>query len=170
METQLLWLRAYQVNLQIIFFVITNKNDHKRVWQSFLVLKLASDIWSFGARFTSGNFSMKHSSIDPSSQNPLIFNNDRLLSSKRMEKGLVPHGDIIVERPRLRPIFLSWGFKWEIYPFTPISEQDRISPYNINTISSRQAIRIRTNISKGIISWSNTKFSKLTSQELYDKQ
>ena len=86
-----------------------------------------------------------------------IFNNDHLLSSKRMEKGLVPHGDIIVERPRLRPIFLSWGFKWEIYPFTPISDQDRISPYDINTISSRQVMRIKKNFSEGIISWSNTK-------------
>ena len=31
-------------------------------------------------------------------------------------------------------------------PFTPISDQDRISPYNINTISSRQVMRIKKNI------------------------
>ena len=48
-------------------------------------------------------------------------------------------------------------------------DQDRISPHYISTISSRQMRRIKKNINKGI-SWSNTKFSKLTSQELYDKQ
>ena len=55
-------------------------------------------------------------------------------------------------------------------PLIPMSDQDRISPYNINTISSRQVMRIKKNINKGIISWSNTKFSKLTSQELYGRQ
>ena len=30
---------------------------------------------------------------------------------------------------------------------TPMSDQDRISPYNINTISSRQVMRIKKNIS-----------------------
>ena len=29
-----------------------------------------------------------------------------------------------------------------IIPFTPLSDQDRISPYNIKTISSRQMMRI----------------------------
>ena len=46
--------------------------------------------------------------------------------------------------------------------------RDRISPYNINTILSRQVMRMKKNIDKGIInwsSWSNTKFSELTSQE-----
>ena len=37
-------------------------------------------------------------------------------------------------------------------PFTPTSGQDRISPYNINTISSRQVMRIEKNINYGIIS------------------
>ena len=32
-------------------------------------------------------------------------------------------------------------------PFTPMSDQDRISPYNINIISSRQVMRIKKNIS-----------------------
>ena len=31
-------------------------------------------------------------------------------------------------------------------PLTPISDQDRISPYNINTISSRKVLRIKKNI------------------------
>ena len=51
-----------------------------------------------------------------------------------------------------------------------MSDQDRISPYNINTISSRQVMRIKKSISEGIISWSNTKFSKLTSQHWYGRQ
>ena len=32
-------------------------------------------------------------------------------------------------------------------PLTPVSDQDRISPYNINTISNRQVMRIKKNIS-----------------------
>ena len=35
---------------------------------------------------------------------------------------------------------------------SPMSDQDRISPYNIITISSRQVMRIKKNIDKGIIS------------------
>ena len=58
----------------------------------------------------------------------------------------------------------------DVNPLTPMSDQDKISPYNIDTISSRQVMRIKKNINQGIISWSNTKFSKLTSQELYDRQ
>ena len=37
-------------------------------------------------------------------------------------------------------------------PLTPIRDQDRISPYDINTISTRQVMRIRKNISQRIIS------------------
>ena len=37
-------------------------------------------------------------------------------------------------------------------PLTPMSDQDRTSPYNINTISSRQVMRIKKNISQGIVS------------------
>ena len=55
-------------------------------------------------------------------------------------------------------------------PLTLTSDQDRISPYNINTISSKKVMRIKKNISKGIKSRSNTKFFKLTSQELYSRQ
>ena len=33
-----------------------------------------------------------------------------------------------------------------INPLTPMSDQDRISPYNINTISSRQLMRITKNV------------------------
>ena len=48
--------------------------------------------------------------------------------------------------------------------------QDRISPYIFNTISSRQVIRIRKNINQRIAGWSQTKFSKLTSEKLYGRQ
>ena len=33
-----------------------------------------------------------------------------------------------------------------INPITPTSDEDRISPYNINTIPSRQVTRIKKNI------------------------
>ena len=47
-----------------------------------------------------------------------------------------------------------------------MSDQDRISCHNIKTISSRQVMRVK----KNIIGWSNTKLSKLTSQELHGRQ
>ena len=59
---------------------------------------------------------------------------------------------------------------WVVNYLTPMCDQDRISPYNINTIWGRQVMGIKKNINKGIISWSNTKFSKLTSSELYGRQ
>ena len=43
-----------------------------------------------------------------------------------------------------------------------MSDQDRISPNDINTMSSRLVMRIEKNINLGIISWSNTKFSERT--------
>ena len=36
------------------------------------------------------------------------------------------------------------------YPLTPMSDQDRISPHNINKISSRQVMRIK-NLIKGLL-------------------
>ena len=56
-----------------------------------------------------------------------------------------------------------------INPLTLRSDQDRISPYNINSMSRRQVIRINRNISQAINSWSNTKISKLMSWELYNR-
>ena len=56
-----------------------------------------------------------------------------------------------------------------INPLTLRSDQDRISPYNINSMSRRQVIRIKRNISQAINSWSNTKISKLMSWELYSR-
>ena len=55
-------------------------------------------------------------------------------------------------------------------PFTPTSDQDRISPHNINTISSRQVMRIEKNVYHGITIWSNTKFSEPTTyKKLYGR-
>ena len=49
-----------------------------------------------------------------------------------------------------------------INPLTPMSDRDRISPYSIGIMSSRQVVRIKKYINLGIISWSNTNFSELT--------
>ena len=38
-------------------------------------------------------------------------------------------------------------FQSDLNPLSPMSDQDRISPYNINTISRRQVMRIKKNIS-----------------------
>ena len=35
--------------------------------------------------------------------------------------------------------------EWAVNPSTVMRDQDRISPYNINTISSRQVMRIKKN-------------------------
>ena len=40
----------------------------------------------------------------------------------------------------------------QLNPLTPMSDQDRISPYNINTTSSRQVMSIPKNLNLGIIS------------------
>ena len=52
-----------------------------------------------------------------------------------------------------------------------MSDQERISPCNINTILNRQETRIEKKISiQGIISWSDTKFSELKLYEFYGGQ
>ena len=51
-----------------------------------------------------------------------------------------------------------------------MSDQDSISPYNINTKLNRNVMKIKKNITRGIISWSSIKFSELTSYELYGIQ
>ena len=57
-----------------------------------------------------------------------------------------------------------------INPLSPISDQERISSYTISTVSSRQEMIIKNNMNQGTIGWSNSKFSKLTSYELYARQ
>ena len=55
-------------------------------------------------------------------------------------------------------------------PISPTSDQDRISPYTVGTISSRKVMRIKKNINKGNMDLSNSKFSKLILYELYGRQ
>ena len=55
-------------------------------------------------------------------------------------------------------------------PLTPVSDQNRISPYYIYTISCRKAMRIKKNINYEITNWSDTKFSKLTQWESFGRQ
>ena len=55
----------------------------------------------------------------------------------------------------------SWLVRLLVNPLNPTSDQDRISPNNINTILNWRVMRIKKNISQEIISWSNPKFSKL---------
>ena len=57
-----------------------------------------------------------------------------------------------------------------LYPLTPVSDQDRISPYYIYAISCRQVVRIKKNINYGITDWSDTKFFKLTQWESFGRQ
>ena len=54
----------------------------------------------------------------------------------------------------LRTVVRNWSTLRNIYglePFTLMSDQDRISPYYISTISCRQVIRIKKNINYVII-------------------
>ena len=68
-----------------------------------------------------------------------------------------------------------FSFDWSsdigcLDPLIPISDQDRISPHNINTKSRRQVMRSKKGIDLRIISRSNTNFSEVTSEELYSRQ
>ena len=45
------------------------------------------------------------------------------------------------------------GYHMILNPLNPKIDQERISPYNTKTISSRQVMRIRKYINKEIISW-----------------
>ena len=44
------------------------------------------------------------------------------------------------------------GKVYALNPFTPMNDQDRISPYNINRVSGSQVMRMKKNINYGIIS------------------
>ena len=47
---------------------------------------------------------------------------------------------------KFAPLLLLSISHFVIKPLTPMSDQDRISPYNIKTISSKQVMRIKKNI------------------------
>ena len=53
---------------------------------------------------------------------------------------------------------------------TPMSDQDRISLNNISTKSRRQMMRTKKSINRGIIIWSNTKFSEVILEEVSRRQ
>ena len=55
-------------------------------------------------------------------------------------------------------------------PLTPKSDQYINSPFNFNTLSSRQVMRIKKIINLGILSSYNTKFSGLANKEMYGPQ
>ena len=71
-----------------------------------------------------------------------------------------------LEYQRCRNLFIFIWFlhRGSLNPLTAMGDQHRISPYNINTISSRQVRRIERNINNVIIYWSNNKFSELVSK------
>ena len=66
---------------------------------------------------------------------------------------------IVAALPSPPPFLLSLYGKYFLNPFNAVNDQERISPYNISTISSRQVMRIQNNINQGIISRSSTSFS-----------
>ena len=68
------------------------------------------------------------------------------------------HGANFPEKKR----FLNEAIAEKINPLIPVSDEDRISSYNISTISTRIVMRKKKNINLRIIGWSNTKFSELT--------
>ena len=71
-------------------------------------------------------------------------------------------------------IFIKIPSEWWIQfnSFTPRSDQYTYlnSPYNINTLSSRQVMRIKKIFNNGILFGYNTKFSGLAKKEMYCHQ
>ena len=45
---------------------------------------------------------------------------------------------------------ITWFASYTVNPLTPMSDQDRISPYYIYTMSCKQVMRIKKNINYGI--------------------
>ena len=60
-------------------------------------------------------------------------------------------------------VFISMFLALKMLTLYWMNDQDIISPYNINAMSSRKVMKVKKNIQK-------TKFSKLTSQEWYGKK
>ena len=86
---------------------------------------------------------------------------------KNINKGILGWSNTV---RRVRNKIQDHFFLLHLKLLTPKGDQDRISPYNINTISSRKVMRKKKNINQEIISWSSNKFSKLTSQEPHGRQ
>ena len=66
---------------------------------------------------------------------------------------------IVAALPSPPSFLLSLNGKYFLNPFNAVNDQERISPCNISTISSRQVMRIQKNINQGILSRSSTSFS-----------
>ena len=61
------------------------------------------------------------------------------------------HPHVHIEFTELVTNSLLWLTYQYVQMLLTLSDQDRISPYNINTISSRQVMRIKKTINLGII-------------------
>ena len=61
------------------------------------------------------------------------------------------HPHVHLEFTELVMSFLLWLTNQYVQMLLTLSDQDRISPYNVNTISSRQVMRIKKTINLGII-------------------
>ena len=90
-------------------------------------------------------------------QSPLISSHGHLLLSSNCIFVLLLTVQYHMVQPLKKIInILSRNFTSCIYPkinvnpLTPMSDQDRISPYNVNTISSRQEMRIKKASVKGL--------------------
>ena len=68
-----------------------------------------------------------------------------------MQKKPCIHPHVHLEFTELVMSFLLWLTYQYVQMLLTLSDQDRISPYNINTISSRQVMRIKKTINLGII-------------------
>ena len=68
-----------------------------------------------------------------------------------MQKKPCIHSHVHVEFTELVTNSLLWLTYQYVQMLLTLSDQDRISPYNINTISSRQVMRIKKTINLGII-------------------
>ena len=64
---------------------------------------------------------------------------------------------------RVTMAFGGKNFAHLVKPLAPTSDQNRISPHNINRMSDKLVTRIKKNVTKGIVSWSNTQILELTS-------
>ena len=61
------------------------------------------------------------------------------------------HPHVHLEFTELVISFLLWLTYQHVQMLLTLSDQDRISPYNINTILSRQVMRIKKTVNLGII-------------------
>ena len=83
--------------------------------------------------------------------NKVNFKTESLLEQQQFSVVCSLNRKSLAETPELTKIHLFTPSK-HLPTLTPMSDQERISPYNINTKASRQAIRVNTNVNQGTIS------------------